>query len=76
MAVRLLLKAVAADSTLFAILSALRRNLMKNIRAILSSNKKTARTLLTTISKTWAAVSMLGSITVTELALQPKLLLS
>jgi len=58
MAAALLLNAVAADSTLSATLSALRRNLMKKINVILSSNRNTANTELTMISKTLAAVSM------------------
>jgi hypothetical protein len=58
MAVALRLKAMAAASTLFATSSALRRNLIKKIRVIDNSIKKTARTLLTMISNTWAAVSI------------------
>src|SRR3989344_6829116 len=74
MAVALLRKAAAADSTLLATSSALRRNLMKNISVILSSNRNTASIALTMISKTLAAVSIIGSILVTQMALQPKLL--
>lgn len=54
----LLLKAVAADSKLSATLSALRISLMKKIKLMLKSNKKTVSMALTMMSNTQAAVSM------------------